>query len=369
MAAEFSFTPKKVDLSKVSNAVKNVVSNIAKTDGSKRKIDSYNEYQLLSMYLAGNSSQMTNDEIWYIEGFMIDYQNKQQEEFVENHVTDNTKKEVSKIAKRMGDKKKIDTDEEAQALALMLKNTHNDLNQADMVYIQNLLINSGYENYLPQPEQPPVQVVNVTINEIFVEEGKNEATSGAVDDTVPVQEDKPKNVLPSKPKFRPRRPIPQKPEKPERKEDVNEKPTIAEEDRNKGFGLADRIVHELNNTIADNRKIKGALREVDSKNAYSFIGKFTSAAKKGINKGVFSVSDLFNRLTYNDTLHVMESLLKQAADIKLNDTAAYRELEAEIAYAARLLSEDPDADPTKETIRKADRAINNLYNEMSKVYG
>ena len=358
MAQQFNF---KVDLNKVSKSVKQFVENVAKSEGSKKRIDTDNEYNLLSQYLSGGAATMNKDEIGYIQGFMFEYQDSKAKEFEENSVTTNTKKEVSKIAKRMGDKKTIDSDEEAQALVTLLKDTHNDLNMADKVYIQNLLIKSGYANYL-QPKRPDVTVVNVTVNEIFVEEDTNEK------ECEPIQAEK--NEVQKKynpPKTRVRKP--KLPDKVVPKDkDKKEKPTIAEEDRNKGFGLADRIVHELNSHIANNNVIKNALSEVNSKNAYSFVGKFISAAKQGVNKGVFSISDLFNKLSYKDTLQVMEALCAQAQSIGLDSNYAFHELSDEINFANRLLEENPNADPTKETIRKADKAIQDLYNEMSKVY-
>ncbi len=361
----------KVNLNKVSKAVKHFVEDVAKTEGSKKRIDTDNEFNQLSMYLSGAGTSMNKDEIGYIQGIMFEYQDKKAKEFEENCVTENTKKEVSKIAKRMGDKKIIDTDEEAQALATMLRNTHNDLNQADIIYIQNLLLTSGYANYLPKPPQSPVQVVNVTINEIYVDD-KEEKKQNIGEETTNEAKEKPvhKRHTPT-PKVRPNKPqkptIPTNPTPPEDKKTEKEF-KIEEKDRNKGFGLADRIVHELNSHIANNQVIKNALGEVDNKNAYSFIGKFISAAKQGVNKGVFSVSDLFNTLNYRDTLHVMKALLQQAKSIGLENTKAYNTLKEEIDYAKRYLSENPKADPTKMTIEKADRAVKNLYTEMSKVY-
>ena len=360
----------KVNLNKVSKAVKQFVADVAKTEGSKKKIDSEKEFAKLSDYLAGNGFSMSKDELGYVQGFMIEYQNKK----FEDSTTENTKKEVSKIAKRMGDKKTIDTDEEAQALATMLRNTHNDLNQADIIYIKNLLIRSGYANYLPQPPQPPVQVVNVTINEIHVDDNEENKQNIGEETTNEVQEKPvPKRHTPA-PKVRPNQPQkptdptnPTNPTPPEDKKTEKEF-KIEEKDRNKGFGLADRIVHELNSHIADNQVIKNALGEVDNKNAYSFVGKFISAAKQGVNKGVFSVSDLFNTLNYRDTLHVMKVLLQQAKSIGLENTKAYNRLKEEIDYAKRYLFENPDADPSKMTIQKADSSVKNLYSEMSKVY-
>ena len=66
----------------------------------------------------------------------------------EDSVTESTKEAVKSIARGMGDKKSIDTDAEATALAAMLKNSKGDLNKADLQYIRNILSESGYGNYL-----------------------------------------------------------------------------------------------------------------------------------------------------------------------------------------------------------------------------
>ena len=377
------FRSQKVDLNKVSKAVKNFVENVAKTEGSKKKIDTEKEFNMLGEYLSGNGFRMNNDEIGYIQGFMFEYQDKQSKQFEEENVTDNTKKEISKIAKRMGNKKKIDTDEEAQALATMLRNSHNELNSADLVYIQKLLVDSGYANYLPKPEEPPVNVINLTINE-FVIEDENKTCEGKTTeekkDTVNSKE-QPINQKPRKKHYKPYYPQPSKkpdpkpepvPEDKEKPlpEEKKKKPVIAESDRAKGFALADRITHELNSHVASNSVVNQALSEVNSRNAYSFIGKFIHETNSGLNKEVFSITDLFNKLTYSDTARIMKVLLKQAKDMNvgLEKSAGYKQLYDEWQYAERLTSEDPSADPTDETIRRADRAIERLYKEMSKFY-
>lgn len=363
--------PFKPNLDKVSKAVKQFVADVAKTEGNKKKIDTQNEYDKLSLFLSRGGNNLNKDELGYIQGLMIEYQQKQ----FDDSVTEFTKKEVSKIAKRMGDKKKIDTDEEAQALVLMLRNSHRDLNTADMAYIRNLLISSGYGFYLnEQPTQ--INIVNVIVKENNESESTNEKCEQAEDksESKPDIPEADKKVVPDKQppikKIRPKRPkVEEKiPAEKEKSETEKTKPTIAEEDRSEGFGLADRVVHELNSHIADNKEIKDSLKKVNPKNAYSFVGKFISAANRGVNDGVFSVADLFNRLTYRDTVHVMEMLLKQAADLKLNDTKEYKELEFCIKSASRKIDNDWDADPEDFEIKADDKAITALYERMSKEY-
>ena len=363
MVADFNM---KADLKKVSQTIKDLVSQAAKLDGSKKKIDSEREFNELSNLLAGNAFSMNKDEMMYVQGFMLEYQNKK----FENSVTENTKKEVSKIAKRMGDKKKIDTDEEAQALSIMLRNSHNDLNAADLAYVKNLLITSGYGHYLSE-QRPHVNVVNVIISEQNTDK-KNENEKNIGEETaedVPVknEETPEKKDIPPIKKLKPR-PRPKIEEKSPSVPPQKSKPEVAEEDRTEGFGLADRIVHELNSHIADNDVVRRALSKVNSKNAYSFVGKFIGAANKGINDGVFGLNDMFNKLTYRDTVHVMSMLLKQAADLQLNNTPEYKELEFCIKSAERKIDSDFNADPEDFEIKADDKAIKALYMKMSKKF-
>ncbi len=148
-----------VDLSKISKAVQKFVADVAKQEGSKKEIDTKKEYDQLSNYLAGNTGSMNVHEKEFIQGFMIEYENKtakqareDEQKRIEESTTENTKDAVKDIKKWMSDKRKIDSDVEAQALASMLKNTAGDLNSADIEYIKNVLIESGYESYVPKEE-------------------------------------------------------------------------------------------------------------------------------------------------------------------------------------------------------------------------
>ena len=152
MVADFS--KKAVDMSKVALSIQQFVSDVAKQGGKKKKIDTESEFYQLSERLANFGQTMNNDERNYIEGFMIDYQQEKAKEFEDLDVTKHTKKEVNNIKKRMGNKNKIDTDEEAIALVNLLKDSHGDLNQADRIYIENLLIKSEYSHYIYNQQTP-----------------------------------------------------------------------------------------------------------------------------------------------------------------------------------------------------------------------
>ena len=291
----------------------------------------------------------------YIQGFMIEYESKAREDAqkaeqkrVDEVTTENTKKLVKQIAKRLGDKKTIDTDSEAQELAALLRNTKGDLNKADLEYIIQILINSGYESYIPKDEEMDVKP-----------EPKAE--------TKP--EPKPEPKAESKPELKPF-PIPFPVPKPGLEpvsEPVTSEYVITEKDRNEGFRLANLVKAEINGVgMADNRAIKEALNDVNSETAYSFISQFINP-DGGLNKEVFSVKDLFNKIRYSDTLHVMESLLHQARDMGLEDNSAYKVLQEEINNGQRVVRNRTEVDPSENTRERADRAIRALYQEMSKV--
>ena len=352
------FRAAKVDQSKVSKAVKQFVENVAKTENNGKRIDSDRESFLLSEYLSGNAHLMNNDEIGYVQGFIFEYQNSRFKQYEEDFVTDNTKKEVSKVAKRMGDKKKIDSDDEAQALALMLKNTRNELNSADLGYIRKLLIDSGYINYLPEFQQPPVNVVNVTINETIIEQEENKNVTEEstkceepVKDTYPVK----KNVTPPRNKVKPIPP----------KEDVKpkEKYKVDEAARAQGFGIANKIEEELHDTWTNNDTIKKEFRKVNRDNVYSFVGKMIEITDS---HSVFG--DSRKRIDYSILKHVTANFLNHALTLELGKTKAWQRLKVEYDAIKRQIEKDPGKTPDEFDIDRLNKAFKALYDEVSKVY-
>ena len=392
-----------VDLSKISEAVQKFVKETAKVEGHKRQIDSKKEYYKLAEYLSGHKDSMNVHEQNYIQGFMIEYESKAREDAqkaeqkrVDEVTTENTKKLVKQIAKRLGDKKTIDTDSEAQELAALLRNTKGDLNKADLEYIIQILINSGYESYIPKDEEMDVKPEpKAEPKPELKAEPKPEPKPEpkAEPKPEPKAESKPEPKAESKPepKAEPKpepkaesKPEPKAESKPELKpfpipfpvpkpglepvpEPVTSEYVITEKDRNEGFRLANLVKGEINGVgMADNRAIKEALNDVNSKTVYSFISQFINP-DGGLNKEVFSVKDLFNKIRYSDTLHVMESLQHQARDMGLEDNSAYKVLQEEINNGRRVVRNQTEVDPAENTRERADRAIRALYQEMSKV--
>ena len=94
-----------VDLSKISKKIIDFVNNVEAQEGSKKKIDTKNEYNQLAMYLAGNSNNMGADEIAYLESKMQEGLENIAKRKIEEEVTPATKKLVKKIMGEYPEKK------------------------------------------------------------------------------------------------------------------------------------------------------------------------------------------------------------------------------------------------------------------------
>ena len=135
---------KDVDKAKVSQNIQLFVRDTQRMNGNK-KIDTQAEYNQLVNYLNQNAQAMNIDEKNYLLGFMKDYTDQE----VKKNTTKNCRDLVDGAKKRSGDKKAIDNDVEANELVAMLRNTRGDLNAADIEYIKQTLIESGYGHLIP----------------------------------------------------------------------------------------------------------------------------------------------------------------------------------------------------------------------------
>ena len=132
-----------VDLSKVSQAVKDFVNEVKASEGNKRKIDTQAECNQLGAYLAGNADKMNVDEKELLQGLMVEYSNAA----FEAEVTDSTKDAVKDAAKFVLDRKTIDSPVEAEHLVRILRTE--ELKPADAEYITRALIDAGYGDLIP----------------------------------------------------------------------------------------------------------------------------------------------------------------------------------------------------------------------------
>lgn len=402
----------KADLKKVSKSVQDFVANVAKTEGNKKKIDSDAEFTRLSMYLAGNGNSMNKDELCYVQGFMLEYQNKK----FDDSTTENTKKEVSKIAKRMGNKKKIDSDEEAQALATMLRNSHHELNSADLAYIQNLLILNGYGHYLQQ-QNPNFAVVNVTVEQKTENDTPEKFEKKTNDNIKCEQKETPEPKRELRQKIYPKRSsrvekeVNRAGQEADRAEveanrskaeadrskaeadrskkeadrseaeankakvnanrakaeadKITNAPKVKEADRTKGFGIANKIHEELHDFWTNDSKIQDELWNVNYRNAYSFIGKMAAISD---DRKIFG--SFYKRVSSRDVGHVVTCLLRQAESLHLENDIAYKNLNDTYKFLKRrYISKDPTSSISdRRDVEELDIQIKHLYNVMSKVY-
>lgn len=382
--------PFEVNLDKVSKSVKQFVAEVAKMEGSKKKIDSQREFDKLSEYLCGSANSMNKDEIGYVQGLMIEYQQKQ----FDDSVTENVKKEVSKIAKRMGDKKRIDTDEEAQALAIMLRNSHHDLNQADIWFIKNMLISSGYTNYL-EPEKPSVTILNVNIQQKGEDENKTTEDNVNNKQCEPLEQSTPPALKPRHKKiYKEPHSTTKEAERAEKEanraaeeadrskkeadrskaeadrakkeaESIKKSPKVSEKARAQGFGIANKIQEELHDLWTNNGTVEHELNRVNSANAYSFVGKMMVVSDE---HNVFV--SFYKRVSASSVCHAVFSLLNQAKKIGLEKDKAYTTLLETLKFLKRQYQDKNPNDPIydERDIQALDIHVKHLYNAMSKVY-
>ena len=318
-----------VDFSKISQKVNDFVKETMKMEGNSKRIDTQKECDRIGEYLSQNRNKMGNVEIQYLEGLQVEYTTKAKQKDLEDSMTAGTKEAVDKIKKRMENKKQIDTDEEAQALLLMLRNTKGEYNKADLAYIKQVLIDAGYGDLLEQGGKEPI-------------EKKAKPTP-----------------TPVKPEPKPEpEPTPQKPD--------SQKYQISERGRTDGIAKANRVYDEIHTEgFADNDVVKNVLKEINSENAYSFFKTYHSrSGGSQLNKEAFSLWDPKNKITAKSVSKAMNALLKQAEQMGLENTAEFKALDNEIQRFEWLSEELSTCDPTKASQVSADKAINNLIRRM-----
>ena len=393
-----------VDFSKISQKVNDFVKETMKMEGNSKRIDTQKECDRIGEYLSQNRNKMGNVEIQYLEGLQVEYTTKAKQKDLEDSMTAGTKEAVDKIKKRMENKKQIDTDEEAQALLLMLRNTKGEYNKADLAYIKQVLIDAGYGDLLEQggkepiekkakPTPTPVKPEPKPEPEPIPAPVKPEPKPEPEPTPAPVKpEPKPEpepTPAPVKPEPKPEpepTPAPVKPEpkpepeptpapvKPEPKpepEPTPQKPDsqkyqISERGRTDGIAKANRVYDEIHTEgFADNDVVKNVLKEINSENAYSFFKTYHSrSGGSQLNKEAFSLWDPKNKITAKSVSKAMNALLKQAEQMGLENTAEFKALDNEIQRFEWLSEELSTCDPTKASQVSADKAINNLIRRM-----
>lgn len=423
-----------VDFNKISQKVAAFVDETMKLDGNKKKIDTQRECDKIGEYLNKNRADLGSQEVQYLEGLQVEFttteeQRKAQEaqKDFEASMTRGTKEAVDRIAKRMENKKLIDTDEEAQALLLMLRNTKGEYNKFDLEYIRQTLIKAGYESLLPKDEANNVEdkktdeAENTNANDTEntkeadtcncncdCKQDEQVGTGGGTTTEPPKGDDKkgeptkvdeplgtdapPRANRPPKKKARIDDPLPKRDE-PSKKEPPkadnppkSEEPTGTEQptkvkqpaknvtikpvDARYGERLA-KLVHDevtkFGNT--DENKINQVLSEVTPNNAFSFFVEYMNLRgnNKQINNHIFgSLADKNNDIQPKSILPAMKAFLEQASNMGLEDTPQYTRLKNVIDTYEKL--QGNGSDPNKTNQLEADGAINSMIKLINKKF-
>lgn len=402
MVADFNVS---VDLDKVPKRVQEDVDKIRKLEDKKSHITD-KEFNVLTQYFAQNFSSMNMDTRNYIQGVMLEYQQDKEKDFEENEVTKATKKQVQDIKELIGKKGKkatIDSPVEAKALQDLLFDVNADLNPADRLFIQSVLIKSGYGQYLYK-EVPTVNVVivNPPVNEESTSyqniQKETEITKS------PTIEKRKSNHLKQKQKMnkkdddakkqadkaaaeadrsraeadrsraeadrsraeadRSRAEADRAKKEADKAQKAASMPKVSERGRTDGFGIVNNIQKEQDKFWTSNTEVQKQLDTIDETNAYSFVGMKIKTSENGQILG-----DIKGRITYLQMRHLAASLLNQATKIKANKNSAWTNLKVEYDAILREIDKKGiDAEPDDYDVKKLDKALIALYDEMSKVY-
>ena len=116
-----------------------------------------------------------------------------------------------------------------------------------------------------------------------------------------------------------------------------------------------------------NSKIANALNAVNSRNAYHFIGSFINSPNhQGLAYEVLGkISDLTNKLSFTDIIHVTDMLLAQAKGYGLEQDEAYMQLKIKTDEIKTYISKNKNYDGRKDEQRYVDTLMENLYKKMS----
>ena len=371
---------------KVSKAVQEKVRSIMQQEGNKKAIDSEKEFDQLSELLASGSEGMNNPEKDYIKGLMVEYQNskaeqaKQEEEArIENETTKETRNLVKKIAKRGGDKKAIDNDDEAMALVNLLKNTKGDLNQADIVYIQQILIESGYGSLIEDSnakqnsmdKNPFGTTSSNTVGHEAPEAQKGEFINEPLkpdDSNSTRKSEEPRTSEPKKTKPNPK--VDKNPNKPARteQEPKNYVPVIKEQNRVTGQVAAEDATKAIKDKglragRLDQSMLLEATKTVgkDPHSAYTFFETFKKKNDSGLAEAMSR-----NGFYYRSILPAMKALHKMATKATaIRYSEEVINLAKEIEHIERLVKGDSRVVPSSGDAKATDKVINDVMRLLS----
>lgn len=400
-----------IDLSKVSAAVKQETKTIAAGGGNKKRIDTPEEFARLQELGKKLETTGSKAEREYVTGLAVEYQERVDAEAAEAaekrqkaEVTPAARDAVKELKSFMSDKKELD-EPEARMLLELIKNTRGDYNAADIEYFKQELMKAGFGALLneleaqadsskatksAEPAQTAEQSAQTPDSKT---EPKTDATSEPTEKPIekPITADVPvggeakpvkkpsvggkgksgRSQLPGG-KFNPDAPTPAKtvPSAPAPKTSpkISKKPnsTITPAAERHGEIIANDLAKAVK--FGRNGEVHKLINSVNKNNAYSFLISYAYGDgdnKLDVNRDIYGLSDVFDRITADDAKHLVNVTLQQAKSLGLENNKAYQNLNQIYTSMNTTLHGTSDPDPALQ--KRLDSALISMANAMTQV--
>lgn len=394
------------------------VAKIAQQGGEKDRIDTADELEALRELpqKLANQAGISRGEMGYILEQSPKDLKETEEKAVkdarnEGHVRDEARKAVDRLKNDVTPNKALDNEAEARMLLMqiVMNSQNHQWNDHEIEYFKMELIKAGFGDLLNELTMSTAPVESkagseeeadaVPKNEqdgkggVSAEPGETEPADEPVEYNIPPEEpgkteesgnksepigDDGKKTSPAKPKKTIKNPLPIPPSprlapEPDEPGDASTPVTtyrISKDDELKGITTARNLLSEIDSTFyTNNATVASALKEVNDRNAYYFIGTFINdPSHEGLAVEVLGISDRFSKtkLSFSNITPVIESLLNQAAELGLEQDGAYRELKQK---NDKLKQKPVGYDGDKDEQTYVDTLIADLYNKMSEKIG
>ena len=374
------------------------VAEIAKQGGDEKKIDTAEEMRALMELpqTLANQDGISRDEKGYIVEHSPQYLDETAEKAlkkVSQTISPKAKDAVDKCKNDVTENSAFDNKAEAEKLIQQILDngeTH-AWNLHEIEYFKMELIKAGYGDLLKeklmQGTSAPVESKKETEEADAVPKNEQDGKGGVSaepGEQAPADEPVGYNIPPEEPEEPPKKPIKEEPlpydplpwdeePGPTSPAEPVTKYQISKDDELKGITTARNLLNEIDSTFyTDNATVASALKNVDDRNAYYFIGTFINdPSHEGLAVEVLGISDRFSitKLSFSNITPVIESLLNQAAELGLEQDEAYMQLKRKTDEIKTYTSKKKNYDGTKDEQRYVDKLIENLYNKMSEKIG
>lgn len=338
MAGEF-------DIRKLTEAFKTQVDN-AMSEGKARVADKKEDYKALAMILAGLDEKQTNERA-FVQSKMDEYNAKYKLDDLRDRASEYVRATVDNFKSMFKPKKELNADE-ADHLLVELEKAHNEGRNDDIEYIIAELENAGFKEKLTEYYQKHSSFSEGPITTTPIEkvethkESKEESAPNKKEDLPEQAPVKPKTPVKPKVPVNPKPPVkPVEPEYNERQKDLinrmSERIDLILENRNApGFrqSLIDGTTRLLNDAKAlglnDTKEYK-TLKQLND-NEIAAIKPEQDAKKQAIiskMKAMLANNPIKFRLNIKEA----KAILKKAADMGLQHTSEYKDLQNRIDNA------------------------------------